>query len=117
MEAYPVKLKLHVLNMLWGYQIDFVVRLHQRSPPTPPNYTLEQLTLMQEEVTVLLQKHAIKVVEIPERDFHSNIFLVPQKDGGQRPVINLKALNSHVHPEHFKMEGIHTLKDLLAQGD
>ena len=91
---------------------------YQRSLLTPPHYTSELVTLMQEEVTKLLQKQAIRLVESPsERDFYSNIFLVPKKDGGQRPVINLKALNSFVHPEHFKMEGIHTLKDLLTQGD
>ena len=49
--------------------------------------------------------------------FHSNIFLVPKKSGELRPVINLKALNQFVHPEYFKMEGIHTLRDLLWPGD
>ena len=91
---------------------------YQKSLPTPPHYTSEQVTLIQEEISKLLQKQAIQFRECPsERDFYSNIFLVPKKDGGQRPVINLKALNSFVHAEHFKMEGIHTLKDLLGQGD
>ena len=52
------------------------------------------------------------------KDFHSKkphplhfSAVVPKKDGGQRPVINLKALNGFVRPEHFKMEGIPTLKD------
>ena len=91
---------------------------HQVSLPTPPHYTLEQVTLIQEEVSKLLLKQAILITEHPlERNFYSNIFLVPQKDRGQRPVINLKALYSFVHPEHFKMESIHTLKDLLGQGD
>ena len=49
--------------------------------------------------------------------FYSNLFLVPKKDGGQRPVINLKALNNFVNKEHFKMGGIHTLKDLLKRED
>ena len=107
-----------VLNTVRGYQIDFVAKPHQGSLPTPPHYTLEQVTLIQEELAKLLQKQAIQPVECPsETDFYSNIFLVPKKDGGQRPVINLKALNSFVHPEHFKMEGIHTLKELLGQGD
>ena len=47
-----------------------------------------------------------------ESGFLSNIFLVHKKDEGQRPVINLKALNQFVNTEHFKMEGIHTMKDL-----
>ena len=41
------------------------------------------------------------------------IFLVEKKDGGQRPVINLKSLNQFVRIEHFKMEGLHLLSDLL----
>ena len=47
----------------------------------------------------------------------SNIFLVHRKDGGQRPVINLKALIWLINTKHFKMEGIHTVKDLLKPGD
>ena len=35
---------------------------------------------------------------------------VPKKDGGMRPVINLKSLNEFIAPHHFIMEGIHTLK-------
>ena len=42
---------------------------------------------------------------------------MPKKDGGQRPVINLKNLNSFINAPHFKMEGIHTLKSLLRKGD
>ena len=32
-------------------------------------------------------------------------------------MINLKALNSYVQTQHFKMEGIHTLKDLVNPKD
>ena len=39
------------------------------------------------------------------------------KDRGEIPMINLKKLNEHVHTEHFNMEGIHLLKDLLRKGD
>jgi hypothetical protein len=54
----------------------------------------------------------------PSKDvFLSTLFLVPKKDGGQRPVINLKQLNGFVQAPHFKMEGIHTLKALLLPGD
>ena len=63
-------------------------------------------------------KQAIQLTECPlERDFYSNIFVVPKKNGSQRPVINLKPLNSYVHSEYFRMEGIHTPQDLLGQGD
>ena len=40
-----------------------------------------------------------------------------QKDGEQRPVVNLKTLNEFVARVKFKMEGIHTLKDFIKPGD
>ena len=70
-----------------------------------------------EEVKELLGKAAIVEVHNPQGGFYSNLFLVPKKDGGQRLVINLKALNSFVQTEHFKMEGIHTLRYLANPED
>jgi len=40
-----------------------------------------------------------------------------KKDGGQRPVINLKGLNQHIPYVHFKMEGLHLLKEIVQKGD
>ena len=88
------------------------------TPTTSPHPPTSQSQLIQEELSNLTQKHAIKLLEYPlETGFYSNIFLVPKKSGGQRLVINLKALNQFVHPEHFKMEGIHTLRYLLRPVD
>uniref|UniRef100_A0A1X7V9F4 Reverse transcriptase domain-containing protein n=1 Tax=Amphimedon queenslandica TaxID=400682 RepID=A0A1X7V9F4_AMPQE len=53
----------------------------------------------------------------PVGGFFSTLFLVPKKDGGQRPVINLKELNSFINAPHFMMKGIYTLKSLLQMGD
>ena len=49
--------------------------------------------------------------------FVSTIFLVQKKDGGTRPIINLRELNQHLVYEHFKMEGMHLLQDLLIRND
>ena len=40
-----------------------------------------------------------------------------QKGGRNRPVINLKNLDSIIPYLHFKMEGLHLLKDLLKEKD
>jgi hypothetical protein len=64
------------------------------------------------------RKHAGKAIEktMPRgRGFLSTLFLVPKKDGRQRPVINLKSLNKFVQTEY--LEGIHVLRDLLRAGD
>ena len=45
------------------------------------------------------------------------MFIVPKKDWGQRPVINLKSLNKYVKSEHFKMEGLHIVKALSQKSD
>ena len=50
-------------------------------------------------------------------EFLSNLSLVDKSDGGKRPVINLKNLNSFIPYQHFKMEGLHLMKDLLQEGD
>jgi hypothetical protein len=71
-----------------------------------------------QEIDELCSKGAVtEVNHLPTDGFLSTLFLVPKKDGGQRPVINLKGLNAFVTTPHFKMEGIHTLKNLLREGD
>ena len=62
------------------------------------------------------KRGSLRDPEFPQ-GFYSSLFLVPKKDGGKRPVINLKDLNAYVPPYHFKMEGLHTLRDILKEGD
>ena len=58
------------------------------------------------EVQKLLDKQAIQTIPQNQsnKGFHSQLFTVPTKDGGLRPIINLKKLNSFVQTHHFKME-------------
>jgi len=85
--------------------------------PKPPGYfSAEQISLLQGEVQVLLDKDAIIPVPPEEKGgFYSSLFLIPKKDGKMISVINLKHLNSWVLTQHFKMEGMHTLQDLIHQ--
>ena len=106
-----------VLQTVRGYCIDFVAEPHQERRPHAPVYSHDQAQLIRSDVGELLRKGATVELTTPSAGFYSTLFLVPKKDGGQRPVINLKALNQFVRAQHFKMEGIHTLKDLLKPGD
>jgi len=83
---------------------------------TAPHLPTEQLQLIREEIAEMVQKGTAEQIH-PSEGFYSNLFLVPKKDGGQRPAINLKALNQFVQKQHFKMEGIHNLKNLLQPRD
>ena len=106
-----------VLETVRGYCIEFVVEPYQNKQPHPPVYPLDQTQLISTELGELLQKGAIVEILNPQGGFYSVLFLVLKKDGGQRPVINLKALNQFVQAQHFKMEGIHSLKEILKPGD
>ena len=55
--------------------------------------------------------------EIRTGKFLDNLFLLNKKDGGHRPVINLKFLNSFIPYQHFKIQGMHLIKDLLQEHD
>ena len=65
----------------------------------------------------LINKGAIVETQVTPQGFVSQIFLVEKKDGGQRPVVNIKCLNCYVKIKQFKMEGLHLLPDLLQAQD
>jgi len=105
-----------ILKLVMGYRIPFL-SLPAQTPYFPIKFSPEERSIIDEEVTQMIQKGAIKEVSPSEDQLLSPIFVVPKKDSGFRPVINLKHLNSHVEYLHFKMEGLHLLKDLLKPGD
>ena len=73
---------------------------------------------MNQEIQKLLDKGAIQQVSGGTAEgYYSRIFLVPKKEGRYRPVINLRPLNNWIRCYHFKMEGIHVVKDLLLKRD
>ena len=92
-----------MLDTIKGHLIDFTSKPCQDVVPHTPHYTADQDHLIKEELKELLSKGAVVEVTNPRRGFYSNLFLIPKKDGGQRPVINLKV------PEQFRSDT--TLQD------
>ena len=79
--------------------------------------SIEQFSLVEQDVLKMLEKGVIQKVVLPQGQFLSNLFLVEKKDGGNLPAINLKNLNKFILYEHFKMEGLHCLKFFPEQDD
>ena len=77
----------------------------------------EKSLLVDTEIQTVLEKGAIGMIDSSQDKYLSSIFLVEKKDSSQRPVINLKSLNQHIPYEHFKIEGLYPLKELLKEGD
>ena len=106
-----------VLETIMGYKIEFHSVPHQVTWPRTFMSKAQQESVQVEVDKMILQGAIHPVTSNTEGGFVSSIFLVDKKDGGHRPVINLKNLNSFVDFQHFKMEGIHMLRDLLKKGD
>ena len=104
-----------VLETIQGYRIPF-----REQPPIKqiPSFVFseKEKTALAAEIQKLLEKEAISPTEATD-GFVSNVFLVPKKEDKWRLILNLKALNTYTVCEHFKMEDIRSVKDLLVRGD
>ncbi|KAI2665856.1 Transposon Ty3-G Gag-Pol polyprotein [Labeo rohita] len=73
--------------------------------PNVSAWVLHTGLVMEQEVATLLRKKAIEVVPPHDREsgFFSQCFIVPKKDGGLRPILDLRLLNRSVKRLKFKM--------------
>ena len=107
-----------ILELVKGYQIPFLSELSRTAPPSAISMSQMEIAIVDQEIQEMLKKDAVKLVQhSTENQFLSSIFIVPKKDSGHRPVINLRKLNKHIPYIHFKMEGPFFLKEILLKGD
>ncbi|KAI2667130.1 Transposon Ty3-G Gag-Pol polyprotein [Labeo rohita] len=97
-----------------GYRIQFGAPLPPFFGVSPTLVGPEQGLVMEQEVVSLLRKEAIEVVPPHDREsgFYSRYFIVPKKDGGLRPILDLRVLNRSVMKLKFRML---TLKQVVSQ--
>ena len=63
----------------------------------------------------MLHKRIIRETSHESTEFVSPIFIVTKPDGGSRLILNLKVLNEFVKYEHFKMDGINTIINMITR--
>ena len=78
-----------ILSLVQGYKIKFKFMPIQPNPPHPFNTSKEEEILVDLEVQNLLAKGAIEICSPDPNQFISNIFTIPKKDGGRRPVVDM----------------------------
>lgn len=100
-----------------GFQLEVTGTPYQHHQLHQIRCSPEAQAQISTEILELLTKGAITETPLTPQSYVSQIFLVEKKDGGKRLVINLKGLNCYVKTEHFKMEGLHLLPDLLQSQD
>ena len=106
-----------ILETVNGHHLELAYTPRQRVPPRQRSLSGKEQALVSEEVVKLIAKQAIREVTEATNQFVSELFLVPKKDGSQRPVVNLKPLNRFIKRQKFKMEGAKVIRDLLQKGD
>ena len=103
-----------ILEIVKGYRIPSLSRPLQQQLPREIHLNLKEKSVVVEEIENLLKKVAIEKVHMKKvfakSQFVSNLFPVKKRDGGNRPVINLKNLNQYIPHHHFKMEGLQSLR-------
>ena len=74
--------------------------------------------LLKEAVQKLLEKGAVEPVEDDRLPgFYSHLFLIPKRDGGSQPVIDLSYLYQYLQVKHFKMETPTSIMAAMRQND
>ena len=106
-----------ILDLVDGYVITFQRKPFHSKTPFQLATSREQQKRMDKEVKEMLKNETIRQASTVKGEFLSNLFFVKRKNGGQRPVINLKHLNACIPYNHFKMEGYQNLRYLLQEGD
>ncbi|KAI2644567.1 Transposon Ty3-G Gag-Pol polyprotein [Labeo rohita] len=102
-----------------GYRIQFF-----RHPPRFNGVVFtsvkpELMHVLSQELQTLLSKEAIEHVPLPEIEsgYYSRYFLVPKKDGGLRPILDLRGLNRSVKALKFKMLTVKTVVTQIQHHD
>ena len=88
-----------------------VIRLP--SPRMPPHLARG----IAEEVAALCARGVVERTADHPRLCLSPVFLVPKRSGKYRMILNLKRINAHISPVHFKMETLKSILPLLRPGD
>ena len=65
----------------------------------------------------MLRKGAMIALDPKEDQFLSSFFLVKKKDGESHPIVNPKDLNRNILYQHFKMDGLFLLKEMLLPAE
>ncbi|KAL6471402.1 hypothetical protein MHYP_G00200520 [Metynnis hypsauchen] len=100
-----------------GYRLQFAI--------TPPQFRGilfskalgESACVLQEEISSLMKKGAIRIVPPEESMYGFWYFLVPKKGGGLRPILDLRTLNRHLRKFKFRMLTHTVLLRFVRRGD
>ena len=105
-----------------GLRLPFI----NRPPLQPPtrrdrrdlSMPIHQTKAIQEEIHELLLNQAIEPVsDLSQPGFFHHPFAIEKPDGRHRPISDLRPLNQWLRYEHFQMESIKSVREMLRPGN
>ena len=74
------------------------------------------LTVLEEISSLILKQAIVQVAHSPSLSL-SPIFVIPKRTGGLRVILNLKAINVFIPPQHFRMETLVSILPTISPQD
>lgn len=102
-----------VLQTVKGCKLEFDNLPEQANEPSQINFTVEEIDIIDNELSKLLHKGVIEFAHPEPGQFVSNIFIREKKDHTFRMILNLKKLNQNIEYHHFKMDSLKTAINLM----
>ncbi len=78
------------------------------------NFSPKETTIIANEMKSLFSKGVLETVLPEPGQIVYPIFLVPKPDGTFSMILNLKKFNDYVTYQHFKMDGLSVIADLMS---
>ena len=102
-----------ILQNVAGVNLSFDSTPVQNSVPRQYKFNESQSEVIDQEISDLLEKDVIEVVNDTSDCFISNIFLWPKPGNKFRMIIDLSDLNKFVSKNHFKMDHLEVATQML----
>ena len=93
------------------FENDIPIKHNAKNPSFSPEEEVEIQVILEE----MLHKQIIRETTHESTEFVSPIFIVKKPDGGTRLILNLKELNEFVKYEHFKMDDIKIIINMVIR--
>lgn len=105
-----------ILYDVTGLALNFTEKPTQNNPPEVYQFNKAKCRKIDAKIAEFLNKGIVEPASPEPDQFVSNIFTKDKPDGDIRILIDLTELNKFIPHEHFKMEDINTVKQLVSRG-
>ena len=100
----------NILSIISGYNIEFGDAPRIQHKVRSPKFSDEEINLIKDEIDKLLTKVLKRKLVM-----RTYLFIFHKSNGGIRLIFNLKQLNKNIEYNHYKMDSINTVLNLITK--